>query len=277
MANLTRDYAKNMDNLFTALILSIVEGITEFLPVSSSGHLILIGDLLHFTGQKASTFEIVIQLGAIMAVVVLYWPRFIGLLSPKAKNGFAGWRGIWLLILTSLPACAFGLIFHSIIKTYLFTPGTVLAALVVGAICMLIVEKRKFKPVVTSLDQLTPKMALGIGFCQCAALWPGFSRSASTIMGGIILGAQRSVAAEYSFIAAVPIMLAATGYDLLKNLDIFTAADIPFFTVGMAGAFISALVAVKIFVALLGRWTLAPFAFYRLALAPFIWYFLIRQ
>lgn len=264
-----------MDNLLVALILSVVEGITEFLPVSSSGHLILMGDILHFTGQKAATFEVVIQLGAIMAVVVLYWKRFWGLVRPQPYRRFAGARGIMLLFLTSLPACILGLLLHSMIKNYLFRPSTVLAALVAGAICMILVERRVGKPKCVSLDELTPTMALGIGFAQCLALWPGFSRSAATIMGGMLLGAKRSVSAEYSFIAAVPIMLAATGYDLLKSFHLFTSADIPFFAVGMLGAFISALLAVKIFVALLGRTTLVPFALYRIFLAPFIFYFVV--
>mgnify|MGYP000394010886 FL=1 len=121
-----------MDNLLTALILSIVEGLTEFLPVSSSGHLILVGDLLNFVGERAATFEVVIQLGAIMAVVVLYWKRFWGLVQPQPYVRFAGMRGIWLLVLTSLPACVMGLLFHSLIKEYLFRPSTVLIALVVG-------------------------------------------------------------------------------------------------------------------------------------------------
>lgn len=264
-----------MENLLTALILSVVEGLTEFLPVSSTGHLILAGDLLHFTGPRAATFEVVIQLGAIMAVVVLYWQRFKGLIWPRPYVRFAGSRGIWLLVLTTLPACVFGLLLHSLIKEYLFNTTSVLIALVVGAICMLLVDWKPKRPVCVSLDELTPKMALGIGFFQCLALWPGFSRSASTIMGGILLGARRGVAAEYSFIAAVPIMLAATGYDLLKNWSLFTSADIPFFSVGMIGAFVSALIAVKVFVALLARVTLAPFAIYRLLLAPFVYFFVI--
>lgn len=265
-----------MNDLLTSFILSIVEGLTEFLPVSSSGHLILVGDLLNFTGEKAATFEVVIQLGAIMAVVILYWKRFIGLLRPQPYVRFAGVRGLWLLFLTSLPACVAGLAFHSFIKKNLFQPATVLAALVIGAICMILVEKRHIKPKCISLDELTPAMAFGIGCFQCLALWPGFSRSAATIMGGMILGARRALAAEYSFIAAVPIMMAATGYDLLKNFSLFTSADIPFFAVGMIGAFVSALLAIKAFVALVGKMTLVPFAIYRLALAPFVYYFMVR-
>ena len=265
-----------MDNLFTALILSIVEGLTEFLPVSSSGHLILVGDLLNFSGERAATFEVVIQLGAIMAVVVLYWKRFWGLVRPEPYVRFAGMRGIMLLILTSLPASVLGLLLHSTIKTYLFSPLPVLGALVVGAVVMIFVERRKFKPSYITLDDMTPKLALGIGCFQCLALWPGFSRSASTIMGAMLLGSKRSLAAEYSFIAAVPIMIAATGYDMLKSWHLFTAADIPFFAVGMIGSFFSALLAVKVFISLMGRVTLVPFAVYRLLIAPFIYYFMVN-
>ena len=143
-----------MDNLLTALILSIVEGLTEFLPVSSSGHLILVGDLLGFVGEKAATFDVVIQLGAIMAVVVLYWKRFWGLVRPQPYVRFAGTRGIVLLMLTSLPACILGLLLHSYIKEYLFRPSTVLIALVVGAFCMIFVDnnfaRMKWPPAVRS-------------------------------------------------------------------------------------------------------------------------------
>ena len=184
-------------------------------------------------------------------------------------------RGIILLILTCLPACIVGLLLHSTIKKYLFTPTTVLLALVAGAIMMIVVERRKYRPSCVTLDEMTPRLALGIGLFQCLSLWPGFSRSASTIMGGMLLGAKRNVAAEYSFIAAVPIMIAATGYDMLKSWHLFTAADIPFFAVGMVGAFLSALIAIKAFVALVGRITLVPFAVYRLVLAPFVFYFMV--
>ena len=264
-----------MEQWYVAVILSIVEGLTEFLPVSSSGHLILAGDILGYVGEKAATFEVVIQLGAILAVVVLYWPRFWGLLRPQPYTRFAGMRGILLLMLTSLPACVLGLVAHSTIKQYLFNPASVCLSLTVGALCMIFAERRKVRPVYITLDDVTPKLALGVGLFQCLALWPGFSRSASTIMGGMMLGAKRGMAAEYSFVAAVPIMVAATGYDLLKSWHLFTTADIPFFAIGIVGSFVAALAAVKIFVALLGRITLVPFAIYRLILAPLVYYFMV--
>ncbi len=264
-----------MENYFVAIILSIVEGLTEFLPVSSTGHLILASTMLDFTGAKADTFNVVIQLGAILAVVVLYWKRFWGLLVPNPAMQFSGMRGIYLLIITSIPACVFGLLTHSTIKKYLFTPETVLMALVVGAICMIFVEKRKHEAKYLTLDDMNVKLALGIGCFQCLALWPGFSRSAATIMGGMLLGAKRQLAAEYSFIAAVPIMIAATGYDVLKSWHLFTADDFGFFAVGMVGSFIAALLAVKVFVSLISHVTLVPFAIYRLILAPLVYYFML--
>jgi len=258
-----------------ALILGLVEGLTEFIPVSSTGHLILVGHLLGFTGPKAVTFEIAIQLGAILAVVGIYWRRFLGLLVPSMAPGhgmvrFAGLRGLWLLFLTSLPASLVGLALHGYIKEYLFGPRTVAWALGVGAVLILLVELRRTKPRCERLDYISSTLALGVGVFQCLSLWPGFSRSAATIMGGMLLGASRKVAAEYSFIAAVPIMVAATGYDLLKSASAFTPEDAAMLAVGFAVSFVSAWAAVRVFIGLLGRMTLRPFAVYRLLLAPLV-------
>lgn len=259
-----------MESLFTSLILGLVEGLTEFLPVSSTGHLILAGHLLGFTGEKAATFEVVIQLGAILAVVVLYFDRFTGLLRTDPARAFSGPRGLWMLFLTSLPASVAGLALHGAIKEHLFGPQTVAWALAGGALAILAVEALPRRERVARLDQMTPALALGIGMFQCLALWPGFSRSAATIMGGMLLGARRGVAAEYSFIAAVPIMIAATGYDMLKNHGLFTLADLPFLAVGFVVSFLSAWAAVRLFIGLLARMTLRPFAVYRLALAAIV-------
>ncbi|BCS89118.1 undecaprenyl-diphosphate phosphatase [Pseudodesulfovibrio sediminis] len=259
---------------YIAVILGIVEGLTEFLPISSTGHLIITGHLLGYTGPKAETFEIVIQLGAILSVVVLYWNRFLGLLKPDTQKRFSGLYGIWLLVLTSLPASILGLLTHGLITQHLFTPSTVAFALIVGAIMILFVERNPKKEAITSLDELTPQLALGIGLFQCLALWPGFSRSAATIMGGMILGTKRTVAAEYSFIAAVPIMIAATGYDLIKSYQQFNQGDVVFLAIGFVVSFLTACLAIKGFILLLGKLTLKPFAYYRLALAPLVLLFL---
>lgn len=275
-----------MYELFSAVILGIVEGLTEFIPVSSTGHLILTSYWLGLEGDVINTFEVFIQLGAILAVVVLYWRRFVDLIPFRVRpaagpglapaGGFRGWRGLWLLFLTCLPASLLGLVAHSQIKQYLFNPYTVAVALAVGAVCMLLLERFKKAPRVESVDQITPGLALGIGMFQCLALWPGFSRSASTIIGGMILGAGRKTAAEYSFIAAVPIMFAATGFDLLKNFNSIGTEHLLFFAVGFAVSFVSALLAIKFFISVLGRIGLAPFAWYRLALAPLVFFLLTR-
>lgn len=256
-----------MEFWLIAVILGIVEGLTEFLPISSTGHLIICGHLLDFTGPKAETFEIVIQLGAILAVVLLYWHRFLGLLLPGPNNRFSGLRGLWMLFLTSLPASLLGLLVHGYIKEFLFSPITVAAALFVGALAILVVESLPHKEHMRGLDELTPATALGVGLFQCLALWPGFSRSASTIMGGMLLGVERKTAAEYSFIAAVPIMFAATGYDFLKSAHLFNSDDLVMLAIGFVVSFVSAWLAIKGFIFLLGRLTLRPFAFYRIVLS----------
>jgi undecaprenyl-diphosphatase len=262
-----------MDHTLSAIILGIIEGLTEFLPVSSTGHLIITGHLLGFTGLKADVFEVVIQLGAILAVVILYWPTFLGLLRPDPQRSFTGARGIFLLMLTSLPASVLGLLVHKAIKIYLFTPQTVAWALAVGALAILLVEGLSLKTKYTSLESMTPRLALGIGCFQCLALWPGFSRSASTILGGMLLGADRKLATEYSFIAAVPIMIAATGFDLLSHWTLLERGDMLVLVIGFVFAFVSAWAAVKLFISLVQKISLRPFAYYRLILAPLVLYF----
>ncbi len=262
-----------MSDIFSAVILGIVEGLTEFLPVSSTGHLILASSLLGLSGEKIDAFNVIIQLGAILAVVVIYREKFLGLLRPRPGDNFSGSRGLLLLLLTSFPAALLGLLANKQIESLLFSPRPVAISLAVGAILILIVEGRRLKPRVFDLRDMTPRLALGVGLFQCLALWPGFSRSAATIMGGMLCGADRRLAAEYSFLAAVPIMCAATGYKLLKTWRLYAADDLVFLAVGFAVAFVSAWLAVKFFIALLQRFTLRPFAVYRLALAPLVLFF----
>jgi undecaprenyl-diphosphatase len=259
-----------MEDLIIAFILGIVEGLTEFLPVSSTGHLIITGHLLGFTGKKAEMFEVVIQLGAILAVVVLYRERFAGLVRPDPQRSFSGLRGIYLLVLTSIPASIVGLLTNELIKHYLFNPVTVAWALGVGALAILLVEALPRTKRYAGLDDITPLLAIGVGCFQCLALWPGFSRSAATIMGGMVLGARRKLAAEYSFIAAVPIMIAATGFDLLKGWSLLGPQDFLLLAVGFVVSFFSAWAAVKAFIHLLATMTLRPFAVYRLIITPLI-------
>ncbi|MGB6065623.1 MAG: undecaprenyl-diphosphate phosphatase [Desulfomonilaceae bacterium] len=269
-----------MNALWIAAILGIVLGLTEYLPVSSAGHLILAGTLLDFTGPKATCFEVFLQIGAISAVVVLYWPRFVRLIPFRrnAEDGnFSGLRGLSLLALTTVPAVICGAFAHHFIKQYLFGPLTVAAALGVGGIGILLAERYKPESQVEQIDSVSYGHALKIGLFQCLALWPGMSRSASTIVGGLFCGLDRRIAAEYSFLAAVPILSAAAIFDLYKNWSLFHASDIPMFAVGIIVSFLSASIAVKTFIALLQRWNLVPYAFYRIAIAPIIFLAMLKS
>ena len=254
---------------YKVIIMGIVEGLTEFIPVSSTGHMILVGNLIKFTGEFAESFEVIIQLGAIFAVVVLYFKKFLGIFNFK-KTGFYGKNEILLLFLTTLPALVFGAIFHGYIKEYLFSPFTVSIALVIGGIGMIVAEKYG-KARKDDIDNLTWKEALYIGFFQLIALFPGMSRSASTISGGLILGLKRKLAAEYSFLAAVPVMFAATIYDGYKNSEIiFQKDNFIFLIIGFVVSFIVALFAIKGFIHLLKKWSLTRFAIYRIIIGCII-------
>lgn len=253
-----------------AVILGLVEGMTEFIPVSSTGHLIVAGHLLGFEGAKAATFEVFIQLGAILAVVVLYKERFYRLLDFKEKKGFAGLNGLALLAMTTFPAVLFGLLVHSLIKKHLFNPFTVALGLGVGGVVILIAERALPRARKSGIDVLTWKDALAVGLFQCLAMWPGVSRSAATIVGGMAVGIERKTAAEYSFLAAVPVMFAATAYDLYKSRAFLQPSDIPTFLIGFVVSFISAWFAVKFFIHLLATHTLKPFGWYRIAVAAVI-------
>jgi undecaprenyl-diphosphatase len=264
-------------DILTAIILGIVEGITEFLPISSTGHLILAGHLLNFKGRMSETFDVVIQLGAILAVVLLYRRRFIGLLPQKGwmnwtqgKAGFSGFQGCFLLGLTTLPALIIGKLAYKSIKVYFFNPTSVAVALAVGGLAILVVEQRRTRAGTNNLDRITWPQALTIGLFQCLSMWPGISRAGATIIGGLLNGLDRKTAAEYSFLAAVPVMVAATGYDLYKNYTHFQQGDFLFLGIGFGVSFLVAYFTVAAFIHLLQRWTLKPFAWYRLALAPII-------
>ncbi|RKP58183.1 undecaprenyl-diphosphate phosphatase [Cohnella endophytica] len=273
-----------MQNSVIAIIQGIVEGLTEFLPVSSTGHLILTGKLLDFSGDKADTFEIVIQLGAILAVAVIYWRRILNLLGlirmkpgSLEQSDSAHKLNLIHVILACLPAMALGLILHSFIKSYLFSPYTVLVGLVLGGAFMLYGQKKQAKVQAESVDQLSYKQAFLIGLYQCLALWPGFSRSGATIAGGLLSGVNYRATTNFSFLIAIPMMVAASGYELLKSYSTLTSSDIGFFAIGFIVAFVVALLAVITFLKLLERFKLAPFAYYRFALAiVFLAYLLLN-
>lgn len=261
-----------MPDLLKAVILGIVEGLTEFLPVSSTGHLIVTNELLGYTGSEAATFDVFIQLGAILAVLVYFRRRFVSLFAAPTTSGFSGWRGWWLLALSTAPALLIGYFAHGIIKEHLFAVDTVAMGLAAGAAWILLVEKFYRQDDPKDLAQLTWITALGIGIFQCLAMWPGMSRSASTIMGAMLLGVRRRDATEYSFFAAIPVMLAACSYDLYSNWGALNAESVAFFAVGFIAAFFSALAAVNFFVGFVSRHTFTPFAWYRLALAAVLFW-----
>jgi undecaprenyl-diphosphatase len=251
------------DLLLDAVILGLVEGITEFIPVSSTGHLIIVGEWLGQTDARAKTFDIFIQLGAILAIVWLYRVRLVTALlaartEPRSRRFFLN------LLVAFLPAATVGFLIHDWIKARLFDPAVVAVALVVGGIVILLVERWKPATRVGEVGDLTPATALGIGLAQVLSLVPGTSRSGATIIGGYALGLSRTAATEFSFFLAIPVMVAATLYDLLKSWSSLSPADLPFFAVGFLVAFASAVVVVKGFLAYVSRHSFAVFAWYRI-------------
>lgn len=271
-----------MESWEVAFILGVVEGLTEFVPVSSTGHLIIAGHLVGFVGEKAASFQVAIQFGAILSVGLLYWRRFLDLV-PFGENAvrcrqsnLAGWAGLWRIALATLPALIVGYLSRGFIKTHLFTPSAVTLALATGGVAILIAERFLVHRTCRTLESLTVAQAIGVGLFQILALWPGTSRAAATIVGGMLLGLDRKGAAEFSFLIAVPIMLVAGGYEILQMGSLFTTQDVTQFLIGFAVSFVVALMAVKTFLLFLSRWTLVPFAWYRIIVAP-IFYLLTRE
>lgn len=255
--------------LLKALILGLVEGATEFLPVSSTGHLIIAGDLLDFNDGKGKVFEIVIQLGAILAVLWEYRAKVTDTVVNLAAESTAR-RFAMNLALAFFPAALLGFFFHGIIKTHLFTPFSVAVALIVGGIAILIIERWNPKGHTDHVDSITPWQALKVGFAQSLSLIPGVSRAGATILGGMVVGLSRRTATEFSFFVAIPIMFAATGYDLFKSRDLLSAADIPMFAVGFVTAFFSALIAVKTLLRYVAHHDFRVFAWYRIAFGALV-------
>jgi undecaprenyl-diphosphatase len=256
------------DPLLDAFLMGVVEGLTEFLPISSTGHLIIVSDLLDANDEKGKVFDIVIQLGAILAVCWEYRARFVrafsGLASDPVQQRFAS-----NLFVAFLPAAIVGLALQSKIKEYLFNPVSVAVALIVGAVAIFAIERwyaRHGAPRVTSVDEMTWRDALKVGFAQVLSLIPGTSRSGATIMGGMVFGLSRQAATEFSFFLAVPIMFAASGYQLVKYRALLSASDLGSFAVGFAVSFVAALVAVKALIRYVAHHDFQAFAWYRIAL-----------
>lgn len=264
-----------------AIILGMVEGLTEFAPVSSTGHMIIVDDMWlqtqEFLGKyPANTFKVVIQLGSILAVVVVFFERFLDLLGLKKKSYKLGETpkghlNLGHVIVGLLPAGIFGVLLEDIIDEYLFSTETVLVGLVLGALWMIFADKfSKGRTKVNSVDQITYKQAFLIGLIQCLSLWPGFSRSGATISGGVFLGLSHRAAADFTFIMAVPIMAGASFLSLLKNWEYFSMDYLAFFIVGFISAFVFALISIRYFLKLIDRIKLVPFAVYRIVLAAII-------
>ncbi|WP_019413221.1 undecaprenyl-diphosphate phosphatase [Paenisporosarcina sp. TG20] len=266
--------------LFKALILGFVEGMTEFAPISSTGHLIIVDDMWlktsEFLGKySANTFKIVIQLGSIMAVVVVFWKRLfslVGLYQLKESKPGSQLK-LSHVIVGLIPAGVLGLLFEDYIDEHLFSIDTVLIGLVIGAFLMIAADKLGPKvPKTKTLDQITYKQAFSVGLVQCFSLWPGFSRSGATISGGVLLGMNHRTAADFTFIMAVPIMFGASFLSLLKNWEYVEPDHLSFYIVGFVSAFVFALISIKFFLKLIDRVKLTPFAIYRLVLAAVLFF-----
>ena len=275
-----------MNDYMIAVILGIVEGFTEYLPVSSTGHMILVGDWLGFDGPRASVFEVFIQLGAILSVLIIYKEKFIRMLYQYRcwnlfrENWFRTDTGLTLAHVAAgiVPVMGIGYLAHHAIKTYLFSAGTVIIGLIIGGLFMLAAEKAHMKVRCKDVEKMTIVQAFLVGAFQILALWPGFSRSGSTIAGGLFLGMSRKAAADFSFIIAVPVMIVACFYDLLKSLSYLSGNDLVMIAIGFVTAFIVAYVSVLWFLKFLNKSTLASFAYYRfvVALVSFLHFFVLN-
>jgi undecaprenyl-diphosphatase len=259
--------------LLKAVLLGIVEGLTEFLPVSSTGHLIITGELLDFTGERAATFEVFIQLGAILGVMWLYRAKITSVLSgldePPAQRFAAN------LIVAFLPAAIAGFLLHAFIKQHLFNPHVVAWALIVGGVAMLLIERFAPVPRVHDVDSLSTGDAFKVGLAQILSLVPGVSRAGATIMGGLATGLSRTAATEFSFFLAMPTMFAATLFDLYKSQGFLHLSDAPLFVVGFVTSFISALIVVKLFLGYIAHHPFAVFAWYRIVFGAALLGFLL--
>ncbi|GAC1034920.1 undecaprenyl-diphosphate phosphatase [Pseudomonas sp. No.21] len=248
---------------FQALILGVVEGITEFLPISSTGHQIIVADLIGFGGERFQAFNIIIQLGAILAVVWEYRRKIfdvvVGLPRERSAQRFTG-----NLLVAFFPAVILGVAFADLIHHYLFNPITVATALVIGGVIMLWAERRDHLIQAETVDDMNWKQALKVGFAQCLALVPGTSRSGATIIGGLLFGLSRKAATEFSFFLAMPTMVGAAVYSGYKYRHLFQPSDLPVFALGFVVSFIFAMIAVRALLKFIGNHSYAAFAWYRI-------------
>jgi undecaprenyl-diphosphatase len=268
-----------MPLLLVAIILGIVEGVTEFLPVSSTGHLILATELLGFDAEKWAAFNVIIQLGAILAIVVLYWRTFWAVLEGLLQRRPESWRFLRNIVIAFLPSAVLGVILIKYIEELLGAPKVVAVMFILGGIAIIVIERLAKKSDVVGVAEMPASRALGIGLVQCSAMVPGVSRSGATIMGALSLGVERRTAAEFSFFLAIPTMLGATTLELAKHHDEIMAGahGVGFGTVavGFIVSFVVAIVVVRAFVHYISRHGFAPFAWYRIVVgaAALAWLF----
>src|SRR3954447_10509950 len=257
-----------MPILLIAIILGIVEGVTEFLPVSSTGHLILATELLGFDAEKWAAFNVIIQLGAILAIAVLYWRTFWAVLEGLIRGNPMSWRFVRNILIGFLPSAILGFLLINKIEGLLGRPEVVAIAFIVGGIAILLIEKLVKRTDVVGVAEMPLKTVIGVGLIQCLAMIPGVSRSGATIMGGLSLGVERRTAAEFSFFLAIPTMLGATTLELVKHRDTLMAgaSGVGFgaVAVGFVVSFVVAIVVVRAFVGYISRHGFAPFAWYRI-------------
>jgi undecaprenyl-diphosphatase len=254
----------DLELLLGALLLGVVEGLTEFIPVSSTGHLILVVDLINFRGPPGQVFEVVIQLGAIGAVCWEYFGRFMRAASGALSEPDQ-FRFLRNILLAFLPSVVIGALAYGLIKAYLFDPWVVVISLILGGFAILLIERNLPAPRDHSVEQMPARIAFYIGLCQVVSMIPGVSRAGATIMGGLLLGVDRRTATEFSFFLAVPTMLAASSYDLYRNWGELNADNLGVIAVGFIAAFLSALVVVRGLIAFVSRHGFGPFAWYRIA------------
>lgn len=260
-----------MSDIIKAIILSIVEGITEFLPISSTGHLILVNHFIKFQGSFAKSFDVIIQFGAILSVLVLYWNKLYPFSKGKTMRQKRETVILWCKVIVALmPAVVLGVLFGDFIEEKLFNPITVATTLTIGGLAIILLEKRRKVPKFNSIKQITYKTALMIGFMQCLAMVPGTSRSAATIIGAMLLGSSRKVAAEFSFFLAIPTMAGATVYSLLKKGIAITASQWILLFIGVFVSFIVAFAVIAFFMKYIQKKDFKIFGYYRIILGVLI-------
>ncbi len=256
--------------MFEAFLMGVVEGLTEFLPISSTGHLILLGELIGFEGPPGKVFEITIQIGAIAAVITIFWRRLWEVAQGFWKRGTPEYFFAMNVALAFLPAAFIGAFFHSTITGLLFNPFVVACALILGGIAIIVIEKKRPEPTIHAVEQINPIAAVLIGFGQALAMIPGTSRSGATIITALLCGVDRKTAAEFSFILAIPTMIAASAYSLYKVRSELTTDGIAQIALGTVVAFVVALFTVKLLLAFIARIGFTPFGWYRIGLGTLI-------